>query len=262
LRLTTRKGRRDAGRFLAEGPQAVIAALQRQGAQPSPIVLELFATESALATSQQLAHLAARNDVEIDLISPKAAAALSETVTPQGVVAVCRYVDQSLDTVLARVPRLIAVLIDTNDPGNAGTIVRTADAAGADAVIFAGGVDPYNGKVVRASAGSLFQVGLVAGVEVGDVLAGVRAAGLTSLATTGTGECDIEALAKNGTLARPTAWLFGSEAHGLPADVLAAADERVYVPIYGRAESLNLAVAAGICLYASAREQRRLGMPA
>jgi TrmH family RNA methyltransferase len=262
LRLTTRKGRRDAGRFLAEGPQAVMAALQHEDSPSSPIVLELFATESALATSQQLVRLAARNNVEVDLISPKAAAALSETVTPQGVVAVCRHVDQSLEAVLAREPQLIAVLIDTNDPGNAGTIVRTADAAGADAVIFAGGVDPYNGKVVRASAGSLFNVELVAGVEVEHVLARIRAAGLTSLATTGTGERDIEELAKDHTLARPSAWLFGSEAHGLAAGVLAGADERVYVPIYGRAESLNLAVAAGICLYASAREQRRLGMPA
>ena len=262
MRLTTRKGRRDAGRFLAEGPQAVIAALQRQDSAPSPIVLELFATESALAGNPQVVHLAARDNVEVDLISPKAAAALSETVTPQGVVAVCRHVDQSLDAVLAREPRLIAVLVDTNDPGNAGTIVRTADAAGADAVIFAGGVDPYNGKVVRASAGSLFNVDLVVGVEVDQVLAGIRAAGLAGLATTGAGERDIEQLIRDDTLARPTAWLFGSEAHGLAAEVLAGADERVRVPIYGRAESLNLAVAAGICLYASAREQRRLGMPA
>jgi TrmH family RNA methyltransferase len=262
LRLTTRKGRRDAGRFLAEGPQAVIAALQRQDSSPSPVVLELFATESALVGNPQVVHLAARDNVEVDLISPKAAAALSETVTPQGVVAVCRHVDQSLDAVLAREPRLIAVLIDTNDPGNAGTIVRTADAAGADAVIFAGGVDPYNGKVVRASAGSLFNVDLVVGVEVDQVLAGIRAAGLASLATTGAGERDIEQLIRDDTLARPSAWLFGSEAHGLAAEVLADADERVRVPIYGRAESLNLAVAAGLCLYASAREQRRLGMPA
>ncbi len=249
-RLTTRKGRREAGRFLAEGPQAVTAALQTPGA-----VIELFATDDAVAANPAIVALAVRAAVAVDHISPKAAAALSGTITPPGVVAVCRHVDQLLDSVLAREPRLIAVLVETNDPGNAGTILRAADAAGADVVIFAGGVDPYNDKVVRASAGSLFHVDLVTGVEISDVLARLHVAGLATLATTAAGERDIDELTDDGTLARPTAWLFGSEAHGLPDTVLAAADTRVRVPIYGQAESLNLAVAAGICLYASARAQ-------
>jgi TrmH family RNA methyltransferase len=123
-------------------------------------------------------------------------------------------------------------------------------------VIFAGGVDPYNGKAVRASAGSLFHLDVVTGVGVPELLAAARTAGLRALATTGAGSRDLDDIADAGELAAPTLWLFGNEAHGLPADVVAAADASVRVPIHGRAESLNLAVAAAVCLYASARAQR------
>jgi TrmH family RNA methyltransferase len=189
-------------------------------------------------------------------ISAKDAAALSETVTPQGVVAVCRTVDVPLASAFESAPSLVAALVDANDPGNAGTILRTADAAGAGAVIFAGGVDPYNGKAVRASAGSLFHLDVVTGVGVPELLAAARTAGLRALATTGAGSRDLDDIADAGELAAPTLWLFGNEAHGLPTDVVAAADASVRVPIHGRAESLNLAVAAAVCLYASARAQR------
>lgn len=219
-------------------------------------MLEVFATDDARDRGEW-SELAARAGVAVDGISVKAAAALSETATPQGVVAVCRQVDRDLGSVLAKAPRLLVALVETGDPGNAGTILRSADAAGAEAVVFAGGVDPYNGKTVRASAGSLFHLDLVTGVEPLELVAAARSAGLLSLATTAAADRDIDELAADGTLARPTVWLFGSEAHGLPDAVLAAADERVRVPMHGRAESLNLAVAAGICLFASAREQRR-----
>jgi TrmH family RNA methyltransferase len=124
-------------------------------------------------------------------------------------------------------------------------------------VIFAGdAVDPYNGKCVRASAGSLFHVDVVRDTQPQDVVAALRQAGLTVLAASGYGETDLDDLADDGGLARPTAWLFGSEAHGLPAALAEAADARVRVPLYGRAESLNLAAAAAVCLYASARALR------
>jgi TrmH family RNA methyltransferase len=148
----------------------------------------------------------------------------------------------------------MAVLVEPNDPGNAGTIVRSADAAGADAVAIAGGVDIYNGKAIRASAGSVFHVRLVVDVHVDAVLDAAKS--LTTLAAAASGTSDLDQLADDGTLARPTMWLFGSEAHGLPPHVLAAADHTVRVPIYGSAESLNLAAAAALCLYASARAQR------
>ncbi len=191
----------------------------------------------------------------MDEISERAAAALSETVTPQGLVAVCRRVDVPL--ALAGV-RLAAALVEPGEPGNAGAVLRTADAAGAAAVAFTGsGVDPYNGKAVRASAGSLFHVALSVCPDAGDVLSAARGAGLQLLATAGSGEDDLDELSDAGVLARPTMWLLGNEAHGLPPDVLAAAERRVRVPIHGRAESLNLAAAAAVCLYASARAQRR-----
>jgi RNA methyltransferase, TrmH family len=205
---------------------------------------ELFATADAIERHPDLTADAAQ-------ISDKDAAALSETVTPQGLVAVCRRIDvppaQALDGA-----RLVAALVEPNDPGNAGTILRTADAAGADAVVVVGGVDIYNGKAVRASAGSLFhlRVCVVGAVE------DVPAEGLLTLATSGTGDVDLDDLVDSGALSRPTLWWFGSEAHGLPADVLARADHAVRVPIHGRAESLNLAAAAAVCLYASARAQR------
>ncbi len=151
-------------------------------------------------------------------------------------------------------PRLLVVLVEPNDPGNLGTIIRTADAAGADAVVLDGGVDPYNGKAVRASAGSLFHLPVVEAAAA-DVLAATS--GFTSLATTGAGTADLDVLLDDGTLAGPSVWIFGNEAHGLPASVVDAADHAVRLPIYGRAESLNLAAAAAVCLYASARAQRR-----
>jgi TrmH family RNA methyltransferase len=243
--LQRRKDRDQTGRFLAEGPQAVRSALA------AGVVLELFGTAEALSRHADLAALAP----EVSPVTDDAVAALAETVRPQGLVAVCAQVDLPLADALAKRPRLIAVAVEIRDPGNAGTVLRTADAAGAGAVVFAGeAVDPYNGKCVRASAGSLFHTDVVRARSLD--LDDLRVAGLRILAATGHGDADLDELQDDGTLAAPTAWLFGSEAHGLPADLLARADRRVRVPIYGGAESLNLAAAAAICLYASARALR------
>ncbi len=250
-RLTSRKGRREAGRFLAEGVQAVREALA------AGAVVELFATAPAIDRHRDLLERP-DSDVTVSQISPRAAAELSETVHPQGLVAVCRAVDVTLEDAFARGPGLVAGLVEANDPGNAGTVLRTADAAGADAVVFTGsGVDVYNGKAVRASAGSLFHVDVVTAVDPTALMGAARTAGLQVLATTGAADADLDRLVDEGGLARPTLWLFGNEAHGLPADVLAAADLCVRVPIHGRAESLNLSAAAAVCLYASARARRQ-----
>jgi TrmH family RNA methyltransferase len=244
-RLQRRRYRDQTGRFLAEGPQAVRSALD------AGVVLELFGTDAALSRHSDLS-------ADAPLVSPvtdEAMAALAETVHPQGLVAVCEQFDVSLDAALRK--RLVAVVADIKDPGNAGTVLRTADAAGAGAVVFAGdAVDPYNGKCVRASAGSLFHVDVVRDRAPLDVVSALRKAGVQVLAATGYGEDDLDDLLDAGTLAAPTAWLFGSEAHGLGDELLAAADRRVRVPIYGGAESLNLAAAAAVCLYASARAMR------
>ncbi|HEX3337365.1 MAG TPA: RNA methyltransferase [Jatrophihabitans sp.] len=245
-RLTRRTARRETGHFLAEGAPAVREALRADA------VLDLFATADAIERNADLLH-----GSDYSEISPKDAAGLSETVTPQGLVAVCRAVDVELAAALRRRPRLLAVLVEPNDPGNLGTIVRTADAAGAGAVVVVGGVDPYNGKAVRASAGSLFHLDVVLAGDPDVTLAAMRDVGLSTLATTGTGRYDLDELDEDGSLDLPTAWYFGTEAHGLPQSVIDGADRAVRVPIHGRAESLNLAAAAAVCLYASARAHRR-----
>jgi RNA methyltransferase, TrmH family len=240
---------RDRARlFLAEGPQAVAEALRRPG-----IVTELFVTGEGRARHRDLADRAAATGVAVHEVSGDVMTELAQTVTPQGVVAVCRFVDVPLGVLLGGVPRLVAVLVSVRDPGNAGTVVRTADAAGADGVVFAAAsVDPYNAKCVRSSAGSLFHLPVVAGPALPDVITGLRAAGLQVLAADGSASGVLEG-AGGPDLARPTAWLFGNEAWGLPDSVLGLADAAVAVPIYGQAESLNLAAAAAVCLYASAR---------
>ena len=136
--------------------------------------------------------------------------------------------------------------------------MRVADAAGAGAVLFAGQtVDPHNGKCVRASAGSLFHLPIAVEPDPRHAVHACREAGLRVLAADGATGHDLDGAADDGTLEAPTAWLFGSEAHGLPRELLAAADGAVAVPLHGRAESLNLAAAAAVCLYASARAHRR-----
>jgi TrmH family RNA methyltransferase len=251
--LTSPRGRREAGRFLAEGSQAISQALQRPG-----LVREIFATAQALDRYAEL--LLKAPDGTVAEISERAAAGLSETVHPQGLVAVCNAVDVDLAEVLSGGPRLVVILVEANDPGNAGTILRTADAAGADAVLFAGGsVDIYNGKLVRATAGSLFHLKIVTGLDPATVIGDCRTAGLLTAATTGSGSTGLDALIDDGELARPTAWIFGNEARGLADELVDLAEISVRLPIYGAAESLNVAAAAAVCLYSSARQQRRAG---
>ncbi len=219
---------------------------------------ELFVTERAAARHPELLEAAS---VRVSLITEQAAAGLSETATPQGIVAVCSALGRCAAEAV-RGTRLVAVLAGVSDPGNAGTVIRVADAAGAGAVLFAGNtVDPHNGKCVRASTGSVFHLALGVEPDPQRAVAACRQAGLQVLAAdAGTGR-DLDDVVDAGTLAAPTAWLFGSEAHGLHADLLAAADGAVAVPLHGRAESLNLATAAAICLYASARAHRQRPAP-
>ncbi len=167
----------------------------------------------------------------------------------------CRLPELRLSDVLNTAPPLVVVAVDLSEPGNAGTLIRLADAMGAGAVIFAGNsVDPYNGKCLRSSAGSIFSVPVLIESVVPDVVAQLRTAGLQILATTLSGELSLD----DAALAAPTAWLFGSEAHGLSSETAALADHRVLIPMDGGAESLNVAAAAAICLYQSARAHRKI----
>jgi TrmH family RNA methyltransferase len=232
-------GRKRSGRFLAEGPNLVEAALRRG------LVMEVFATESAHDRFEGLLGAA-----PVHFVTDKAAKALSDTVTPAGLFAVCTLPETSLTDVLATAPRLVLVGVETSEPGNAGTLIRIADATGADAVLLAGdAVDPYNGKCLRASAGSIFALPVIADPDTPGAVAALRRAGLQLLATTLDGETSLE----EADLATPTAWMFGSEAHGLAPELALMADARIRIPMRGSAESLNVAAAAAICMYQSSR---------
>jgi RNA methyltransferase, TrmH family len=251
-RLTKRAFRQRERAFLAEGPQAVAEAV-RCGAQVS----ELFVTGPARSRHHDLVTAVAGAGIPVHVVSGEMMGELAQTVTPQGLLAVCGFLDVPLAAAVTPAPGLAALLANVRDPGNAGTVLRTADAAGAQAVVFAdASVDPYNGKCVRASAGSLFHLPVVAGASIQDAVAAMRQAGLRIIAADGRARRGLDDPDVRARLDEPTAWMFGNEAWGLPADLVALADEAVAVPIYGRAESLNLAAAAAVCLYASARAQR------
>jgi RNA methyltransferase, TrmH family len=234
--------RRREARFLAEGPNLVEAALRRG------LVSEVFVTEAAMAR-----YGSTLTGVPVHLVTERAAKALSDTVTPVGLVAVCSVPETTLSDVLADAPRLVAVAVEISEPGNAGTLIRIADAMGADAVVLAGhSVDPYNGKCLRASAGSIFSVPVVCETDAASVFDALRGGGLQLLATTVDGEVSLD----DAELSAPTAWLFGPEAHGLSVQLADQATHRVRIPMPGNAESLNVASAAAICLYQSARASR------
>ncbi len=244
VKLHRHVGRRRAGRFLAEGPNLVEAASVRG------LVHDVFVTE--VAAQRHASLLASLQACPVHLISERAAKALSDTVTPAGLVAVCDMPATRLEDVLAGSPRLIAVAVEISEPGNAGTVVRIADAMGAGAVVLGGhSVDPYNGKCLRASAGSMFSIPVVTAPDAHAAVAELRATGLQVLASTVDGETRLDEAER--LLARPTAWLLGPESHGLPADIAGDADHRVRIPMSGGAESLNVAAAAAICLYQSAQ---------
>jgi TrmH family RNA methyltransferase len=258
-KLLRRSRRSEAGEFLAEGAPAVSEAIAAEADHPGT-VLELYLTEAAGTRHPELARRAFAAGLTVTQVTERAAAALTDAVTPQGLVVRCALPSRTVSDLLATGPKLLAVLVQTSDPGNTGTVIRLADAAGADGVIVAGAAaDPVNPKAIRASAGSLFHLPVVTAPDAAALIAELGAAGLSVLASTGHTDLELDQADRDGILDLPTAWLFGSEAHGLPEPIIAAADERVRIPIYGRAESLNLAAAAAICLYASAAAQRRAG---
>ena len=251
-RLNKRAFRQRERAFLAEGPQAVAEAFHC-GAQ----VTDLFVTVPARTRHGDLVAAIAAAGIPVHVVSGEVMDELAQTVTPQGLLAVCGFVDVPLAEVALAAPALVALLANVRDPGNAGTVLRTADAAGAHAVVFAdASVDPYNGKCVRASAGSLFHLPVVAGTRLEEAVVTLREAGLRIVAADGRAGRSLDDPGVRARLAGPTAWMFGNEAWGLPPELVALADEPVAVPIYGRAESLNLAAAAAVCLYASARAQQ------
>jgi TrmH family RNA methyltransferase len=282
-RLASRVGRSRAGLFVAEGPQAVREAVRAHASAPAPgVVVALYATDRAAARCSTELRAAREAGIDVVAVDDEVLAAMTDTVTPQGLLAVCRLVDRPLDDVLDEVlgdglgerdpdhgghlvrrPVLLAVLAHVRDPGNAGTVLRAADAAGADAVVLTGGsVDVHNPKCVRSTAGSLFHLPVVQGVALEHLTDVLTERGVVVLAADGGGDLDLDDLqdeadsAADAVLRGPTAWVFGNEAWGLAEHERGLAAGVVRVPLHGRAESLNLATAATVCLYASARAHR------
>jgi RNA methyltransferase, TrmH family len=266
--LSRRAVRQREGLFLAEGPQAVSEVVTHRPDAVRDLYFEARGPETQASTRQagprqpvarQAAVLDAAQERGLSLreVSHEVMVAMSDAVVPQGLLAVCRPIDVYLDAVLDGHPRFVVILASVRDPGNAGTVIRGADAAGADAVLISdSSVDIYNPKVVRSTVGSLFHLPIVTGVPISALLDGVRAAGLALLAADGSGDT----LLGDVDLNRPHAWVMGNEAWGLQADVRADCDAVVRVPIYGLAESLNLAMAATLCLYQSAGMQNHPGI--
>ncbi|MEO8292120.1 MAG: TrmH family RNA methyltransferase [Actinomycetota bacterium] len=243
IRLKRHASREEHGRFLAEGPQAVREALAHDG-----ILESLFAVDAV----HPLVVQAERSGVEVYLVSEDVMGKLTSTVTPQGLVGVVPHLDIDLDALPA--DGCVAVLHEVRDPGNAGTVLRSADAAGATGVVFTEtSVDVYNPKTVRASAGSVFHLPIVRDVTAARTIEHLRAGGARILAMAADGAADIY----SEDLWGPIAFVFGNEAHGLPPEIIQQADAVVRVPHDGRAESLNLAAAATVCLFEWARRRRQ-----
>lgn len=249
-RLTSRKNRDADGEFLAEGRQAVREALLHGE------VVALWIDGELAERHIDLLELATDRGVPAYGVGARLVAQLSDTVTPQGIVTQVVTAHHDLSQVVAAAPRLVLVCAQIRDPGNLGAVLRCADAFGADAVVCTrGSVEWTNPKVIRASVGSVFHLPVVTGVDLAEATRELRAAGLQVLAADGGGD-DLQDYAARGLLARPTAWVMGNEAWGLPEEDSALADAVVGVPIWGKAESLNLATAAAVCLWTTASAQR------
>lgn len=245
-RLLQRDLRIEDGLFLAEGPQAVREAVVIGRVQ------DLFITQEAFDRYDDIVSAANSAGVDPVICSEKVISQFSSTVNPQGMTAVVESWTDELADVITKDTKLAVAMTAVRDPGNAGSVIRVADAAGATGVVFSkDSVDLFNPKVVRATVGSLFHLPVATGYELSEIIAQAKACGLQVLAADGTGVN----LYQDVELSKPTLWVFGNEAWGIPSEVLDQVDQVVAIPIYGQAESLNLATASAVCLYASATSQ-------
>jgi TrmH family RNA methyltransferase len=231
--------------FLVEGSHAVEEVIK------SHLAKAIFVTQEFARANNVLLSKAASERISIFETEAVAIEKLSETLSPQGIVAVADYVATNLEKQDLDEANFVVVLSNVRDPGNAGAIIRVADAAGADLVIFAGTcVDPHNGKVVRASAGSIFNVKVRQSDDVAETLTDLVSTNHSVFITDGKSETQW----KDVDLKKPLAWVLGNEAWGV-SDLDAPVGQRVSIPIYGRAESLNVATAAALCLYETAKSR-------
>jgi TrmH family RNA methyltransferase len=246
IQLSQKDARFETGLFLLEGPQGL-----KELVESPELAHEIFATELAQERYDNVLTDLESEGIKVTLVSERVMTKISDTKTPQGIVSVLSHLDVTLEELLASEPKLLAILDKARDPGNAGTVLRAADAAGADGIIFTKeSVDLYNPKVVRSTAGSILHLPSVINQDPVQLIAELQKRGIQVFAAASGGVLINQI--SDEVMAKPTAWIFGNEAHGIAEDLLELCDQVVALPIYGSAESLNLATAASVCLYASA----------
>jgi TrmH family RNA methyltransferase len=246
-----RSARQAEGSFIVEGAKVLGEALAA-GAAIESVYVDRAVADPSGALDRVLDDAYAAGVRVFDL-APGVLSRVADTVTPQPVMAILPQVDVPLGDLAGA--DLVVVCVDLRDPGNAGTVVRSAEAAGAGGVVCCdGSVDMFNPKTVRASAGALFRVPVVSGGDPSEVLAELGRWGLTRLGTTARGGEDYTEV----NLTRPVALVLGNEAHGLPAGLAGVLDGHVTIPMSGRAESLNAGMAAAVLCFEAARQRRAL----
>ncbi len=241
--LKQKKYRQQRGEFLAEGVRTAEEALAFKAAQL------IFYTQTEDERTLNLLKQAAAQQIKLVCVSGQVMKKIADTETPQGVIAVCRRKEPALEQVLAG-GQLLLVLDRVGDPGNIGTMLRTADAAGVGGVvILQGSADIYAPKTVRASMGSVFHVPVISGLGEQEFVAAAKKAGYELLVTALDGADNLYQADLRGRLA----FVMGNEAGGVSASLLREADKKVFIPMRGRAESLNVAMAAGIVMFEAMR---------
>jgi len=285
--LAGRSARRKQQMFRVEGPQSIRSLL----AHRADLAREVFTTARADGAHPELTDLArtagiAVHEVEDQIIramvredaagktpdgasadganpdgaNPDGGQASGTLTSPQGVLALGRLPAEDPSAAVSAIaalpsgqPLTVVVLHEVRDPGNVGTLIRTADAAGADLVILTRTcADPYAPKAVRASVGSLFHLPVVTGAEIDEVLEALRSAQVTAAATSGYAQAELF----TAELPSRIAWILGNEAHGLDQRTLEAAPLAVRIPLAGHAESLNVHTAATVCLFETLRRRQ------
>ena len=246
--LHTRQGRRKTGRFVVEGPQSVRSALAA-----GVVIRDLFMDDDAGVAFPDIVSEAIGAGRSVTWATREVLVAMGETSQPQGVLAICDLLPEGDLAAVMAAPGPVLLLDQLTDPGNVGTIIRTADAVGAAGILLTdGSADVHNGKVVRSTAGSLFHLPVVSHVDIFEVASAARAQGRTVAAATGDADVDLFEAVAAGRVGDRTCWIVGAEAHGVSEQGRAAADLAVRIPMAGRAESLNAAVAAAVVLYVTA----------
>ncbi len=220
---------------------------------------ELLVDETATDSFADLMALAGSTGARTTLVTPAVMTAMADTEHPQGILAVC---DLLADVDLAGImsgPGPVVVLESISDPGNVGTVIRTADSVSAAGVVLTpGSADVHSGKVVRSTAGSLFHLPIASGVPIDELVAAARAAGRAIAVASGDADVSLFDAADDGRVDHRTCWIVGSEAHGVSAEARAAADHVVAIPMTGLAESLNAGVAAAVLLYVTRHAESRV----